>query len=125
MQARGQLLIVDRKALLANVLELVAQAFLAGDRVRSALGELHLREQVALLVLRQIGEQELAHRGAIRRQTRSGRQPEVDLALSAAEATGAIYVEDLRAVERGQVDGVGGAVGQLLHIWPRVLAQPG
>jgi hypothetical protein len=105
--------------------KLIAQAFLARDGVRTTLEELHLYQDVTLLMLRQICQQQLAHRGAVRRQSRARGEPEVDLALPPTEAPSAIDVQDLGPVEHRQVDRVGGPLTQLLQVGVRVLTQTG
>src|ERR1700691_3136229 len=58
-------------------------------------------------------------------QPRAGGQPfEVDLASCAAQAAGALDVEDLAAVEDREADAVAGARAQLLQVGTAVLAQP-
>ena len=45
----GELLVIDGEAGGLDLVELVAQRFLGGDRVGAAFGELHLGDHVALL----------------------------------------------------------------------------
>jgi indole-3-glycerol phosphate synthase len=101
VQLGRKLLVVDREALLTDLVELVAQRLLACDRVRAALCQLHRGEDLASLLLGEIRQQQLAHRGAVGRQARPRVQAEVDLALLAAEAAHAIDVHDLRSVQHG------------------------
>src|ERR1700730_9873253 len=60
-----ELFVVDGEALVAHLIELIAQRFLARDRVGAAFAELHRAEQLALLGLGQVREQDRAHRGGV------------------------------------------------------------
>src|ERR1039458_5461167 len=108
VQLRSELLVVDRETGGADLVELVVQRFLARDRVRPALGELHRGEQIALLGVGEVGQQQLAHRRAVGGQARAGLQVEVDPALSTAEAPHAVDVQDVRPIEHREADRVGG-----------------
>ena len=70
-------------------------------------------------------EEQLAHRGAVRGQAGAEGEAEVDPLLAATVAARARDVDDLGAVEHGDVDGVTGAPAQFLQIGLGVLAQAG
>src|SRR4051794_5323505 len=120
-QAVSELLVVHREPRLAHALELLEQLALRRDRVRAAARQARAVEQRVPVVRRQEREQHLAHRRAVRGESRADVQVEVDLPRPGRPA--AFDVNDVAAVEHGHVDGVAGGVAESLEMRRRDVAQ--
>ena len=86
IQPGRQLLLGDGEAFVADAPELLAQGGLALDRVGGVLGQLQLGDPLALILVGEVGEQQLSRRRRVQRQARAGREAEVDQPLAAAAA---------------------------------------